>query len=274
MQGRPRQQSAEVVHEPLVFTQTPPPHTYGGTPATPLKSGFGAQGKPQQSALVAQAWPDLDPASPHPTAFNVQRGIPRMSCWHAKGTWFTLPEQQSFSALQDIEASLQMAPAGLHALPLSQRPTGSVATPLLQWPVPVCPWMPPKPQQSESVRQTSPVGRHPLGGWQMSTPLVCGAHARLQQLPPQLGIPPSVMTVPPLQASPATWHPVVPGALGWRQSPSVAPPALLHSPPQHSASVAHASPVCTQNEPPAEQAPLLQSFEQHSAFAMHELPAV
>jgi hypothetical protein len=51
----------------------------------------------------------------------------------------TLPEQQLFSALQDVVASLQMAPAGRHAFPLSHRPTVSVAFALLQLPTPVVP---------------------------------------------------------------------------------------------------------------------------------------
>ena len=131
----------------------------------------------------------------------------------------TLPAQQLFSALQDMLASLQIAPAGRHALPLSQRPTGSFGLALLQLPTPVDPCTPPKPQQSESVRHTSPVGRQPLGGWQIKTPLLYGAHARLQQLPPQVGIPASFKVAPPSpnvppQVSPATRHPVVPGALG------------------------------------------------------------
>ena len=83
----------------------------------------------------------------------------------------TLPEQQLFSALHVVVASLQMAPAGRHALPLSQRPTASVGLVLLQLPVPVVPCVPPKPQQSLSERQISPVGRQPLGGWQMNRPV-------------------------------------------------------------------------------------------------------
>ena len=62
-----------------------------------------------------------------------------MSCWQTKGFWLTLPAQQLFSALHDDVASLQIAPAGLHALPLSHRPTSSVGLLLLQLPVPVEP---------------------------------------------------------------------------------------------------------------------------------------
>jgi len=182
----------------------------------------------------------------------------------------TLPEQQLFSALHDIVASLQMAPAGRQAFPLSQRPTGSLALALLQLPTPVEPCTPPKPQQSESPRQISPVGRQPLGGWQMKTPVLYGAHARLQQLPPHAGrpdafrIPPSPAAPAP-QTSPATVQPVVPGALGCLQRPSVAPCALVQSPPQHSKSDAQTSPVWLQYDPPTEHDPLLQTFEQHCA---------
>ncbi len=130
-QGSPGQQSADVVHAPPLSTQMGP-QTKGGTP-----DGLGTQGKPQQSALVAQACPAREPASAQDSPFNVQRGMPRMSCWQTNGFWLTLPAQQLFSALQDIVAILQIAPAGRHAMPLSQRPTGSLAFALLQWPVPV-----------------------------------------------------------------------------------------------------------------------------------------
>jgi hypothetical protein len=125
----------------------------------------------------------------------------------------TLPEQQLFSALHDMVASLQIAPAGRHALPLSHRPTASPAFALLQLPVPVDPWTPPNPQQSASVPQISPVGRQPLGGWQMRRPERCGAHDRLQHSPPHCGTPPS-LAPDPAQARPATVQPVAPGTLG------------------------------------------------------------
>jgi hypothetical protein len=83
--------------------------------------------------------------------------------------------------------------------------------------------------------------------------------------------PASPVTV--LQTSPATAHPVVPGALGWRQRPSVAPWALLQIPPQHWKSAAQTSPVCVQIEP-SEHVPLLHSLEQHWLCAVHELPVV
>jgi hypothetical protein len=45
-------------------------------------------------------------------------------------------------------------------------------------------------------------------------------------------------------------------------------------PLQHCASVAQASVFCVQKDPPLEQKPPLQSFEQHSKFCMHVLPDV
>jgi hypothetical protein len=87
-----------------------------------------------------------------------------MSCWQTKGFLLTFPAQQLFSALQEPVASLHTAPAGRQALPLSHRPTRSVGLPLLQLPTPVTPFSPLNPQQSESPRQISPVGRQPLGG--------------------------------------------------------------------------------------------------------------
>jgi hypothetical protein len=163
VQGRPGQQSADVVQPPPRLTHSPP-QTRGGTPASPLKLGLGTQAKPQQSALVAHGCPALEPASSHGCPVMVQRGIPRKSCWQTRGLRLTFPAQQLFSALQDVVASLHTAPAGRHALPLSQRPTGSLGFALLQFPTPVVPLSPPKPQQSESVLQISPVGRQPLGG--------------------------------------------------------------------------------------------------------------
>jgi hypothetical protein len=65
--------------------------------------------------------------------------------------------------LHEPVASLQTAPAGRQELPLSQRPTGAPAV-LLQRTEPLPPGMPGEPQQSASLTQISPVGRHPLGG--------------------------------------------------------------------------------------------------------------
>ena len=166
LHGNPEQQSASVVQVPPEGTQLVP--QMNGAPPSPALA-FGKHGRPQQSALVAQGWPAKDPASAQsPT--SVQRGMPSRSCWQTVGSWFTLPAQQLFSALHDVVASLQTAPAGRHEFPLSQRPTGSPA-PLLQRTEPLPPGSPGEPQQSESLPHTSPVGRHPLGGWQTRTPV-------------------------------------------------------------------------------------------------------
>ena len=165
VQGSPGQQSAAVLQLPPRPTHSPP-QTNGGrpAPASAVKAGLGTHARPQQSALLAHAWPALEPPSAQGVPSIVQRGIPRMSCWQAKGFFWTCPEQQLFSALHEVLRSLHTAPAGRHELPLSQRPTGSLGFALLQVPTPVIPWMPPNPQQSESVLQISPVGRQPLGG--------------------------------------------------------------------------------------------------------------
>src|SRR5689334_10677152 len=173
-----------------------------------------------------------------------------------------------------------MAPAGRQALPLSQRPTGSFAFALLQLPTPVEPLTPPKPQQSASVRHTSPVGRQPLGGWQIKTPARKGAHARLQHSPPHAGTPPSFLTTPPSPVAPAphTWpataQPGTPGGCGSMQRPSVAPCVFEQMPLQHSASAAQTSVVCVQNEPLPVQSPPMHTLEQQSPWFVHALPAV
>jgi hypothetical protein len=66
--------------------------------------------------------------------------------------------------------------------------------------------------------------------------------------------------------------------LGCVHVPSDAPEVMLHNPPQHSASCAHASPFCVQNDD-GPQCPLaLHSPEQHAAGpvppAVHALPSV
>lgn len=166
-QGMPGQQSPLVVHAPPVATQVPPQMKAG-----PLLALFGTQGRPQQSTLVAQASPTLEPASLQsvPPFCIVQRGMPKRSCWQTMGFWFTLPAQQLFSALHEVVASLQIAPAGRQAFPLSHRPVLAPAL-LLHVPTPVTFCTPPKPQQSLPSRQVSPVGRQPLGGWQTVTPV-------------------------------------------------------------------------------------------------------
>jgi hypothetical protein len=99
-----------------------------------------------------------------------------------------LPAQQLVFALHESLCSRQIAPAGEHALPLLQRPTGLVPT-FSQVTSERSPsGEPAEPQQSESAMQVSPVGLHPLGGWQISTPVgPNGKHARLQHSPPQIG---------------------------------------------------------------------------------------
>ena len=67
-------------------------------------------------------------------------------------------------------------------------------------------------------------------------------------------------------------HPVPPGAMATTHEPRSAPGALAHSPPQHSVSFEHASPVCTQNDEPAAQVPPVQRREQHSVGNAHGLP--
>ena len=52
-----------------------------------------------------------------------QRGMPRLSCTQFVLTCCTVPEQQRSVDWQENAASLQIDPAGLHLLPLSQRPT-------------------------------------------------------------------------------------------------------------------------------------------------------
>lgn len=167
MQGMPEQQSASVVQAPFAGTHELPPQMNGESPSP--AASFGRQGSPQQSALEAQGSPAFEPASSQsPTP--VQRGIPRRSCWQTLGSMFTLPAQQLFSALHELVASLQTAPAGRQALPLSQRPVGSPAA-LLHIPEPLPPGTPGAPQQSESSTHTSPVGWQPLGGWHTRTPV-------------------------------------------------------------------------------------------------------
>jgi hypothetical protein len=195
-----------------------------------------------------------------------------------------VPAQQRSVALHEFVASRQMAPAGEHALPLSQRPTAAVGLDFAQWTFVISPrglpfGTPGAPQQSLSVVQSSPVGWQPLGGWQMSRPVMYGAHARLQHEPPHCGRPPSTSTTPPSgavppHAWPATVHIPAPPPVATLHVPSVAPAALVHTPPQHSVPTLHASPFCAQYELCAAQWPLVQSDEQHSPSVEHELPDV
>jgi hypothetical protein len=145
--------------------------------------------------------------------------------------------------------------------------------------VPFPPGIPAELQQSLSWRQISPTGWQPLGGWQMSTPVgPYGKHERLQQLPPQLGTPASLSVPPSFAApphdSPATMHCDPPGAAGTEHVPSVIPAFFVQSPPQHSPSVEHTSPVCVQNDDWLEQRPFTQRCEQQSPLVEHVLPEV
>jgi hypothetical protein len=93
LHGRPAQQSAVVVHAPPAGMQLVPPalalHTSGGVPA-----GFGTHGRPQQSALDAQALPSNADGSPVQSISAIkQRGMPSESCLHVF-FWRTLPAQQ------------------------------------------------------------------------------------------------------------------------------------------------------------------------------------
>ena len=69
-------------------------------------------------------------------------------------------------------------------------------------------------------------------------------------------------------------QPGTPVTSGIEQVPSVAPIALAQRPPQHSLSVAQASPNWVQNDGCPSQMPLVHSFEQQSPFIVQELPDV
>jgi hypothetical protein len=164
--GKPAQQSAVVLQFPPSGTHASP-QMNGGSPA-----GLAVHGRPQQSALEAQASPMYSVGSAQSTGAYKHLGMPRLSCTQVGGTEVSeLPAQQLVLALHDVNSSLQMAPAGLHELPLSQRPIGLLSS-LLHWTFDVSPsGRVAEPQQSESWAQISPVGWQPLGGWQMKTPV-------------------------------------------------------------------------------------------------------
>ena len=84
--------------------------------------------------------------------------------------------------------------------------------------------LPAAPQQSLSLRHKSPSMWQPVAGWQIFTPVApYGAQRRLQQL---LHSSQTVPSTPPLQNDgPAGGAPHV---------PTVAPAAILHTPPQQS----------------------------------------
>jgi hypothetical protein len=164
-------------------------------------------------------------------------------------SWFSqLPAQQSHDELHDIVASLQTSPSGLQPIGLRHTPTPGTEpmTHVTGFPDP--PGSPAEPQQSPSCVQMSPTTWHPLAGWQMSTPVgPHGAQARLQHAPPHAGRPPSYTPVPlvpvPPQSCPSC-RPQLAGPPGddVAHVPSVCPAAVVQTPVQQSALVAHASP--------------------------------
>jgi hypothetical protein len=101
--------------------------------------------------------------------------------------------------------------------------------------------VPGAPQQSLVSLHTSPSTWQPLAGWQMDTPVgPYGAQSRLQQslqAPQTVPSIPSLQNVGPLGAAPHV--------------PTVLPDAIVHVPEQQSLSLAHKSPLCTQNEAPS-----------------------
>jgi hypothetical protein len=99
-----------------------------------------------------------------------------------------LPAQQLAFALHELVDRRQIAPAGLQELPLVHRPTSFVPDfSQVTWALSPS-GNPSDPQQSLSARQTSPVGRQPLAGWQINIPIgPKGRHARLQHSPPHTG---------------------------------------------------------------------------------------
>ncbi len=262
--GRPAQQSASVLHAPPDFTQLSP-QMYG----EPLPLVLGTQGMPQQSALVAHAWPVMAPASPvQPPAASVQRGMPSRSRWQVS-LCCTLPAQHTSVAEHDWDCSRQIDPAGEHFWPWLHSPSFAPAA-FEHLVFASLSGLPGPPQQSLSVAHTSPVGRQPLGGWQTWTPVgPYGAHEWLQQnVSPHAVVPPAAHTVP------AMWQPPAPGPVGTLQVPSVAPLAFVQMPPQHSPSCEHASPVCVQNDGLPEHMPFTQYCEQQSPLPAQLLPEV
>jgi hypothetical protein len=208
----------------------------------------------QQSALEAQA----PPASAHSP--SAHRGMPSLSCLHVSCV-SQLPAQQLQSLLQLDDLSLQTSPFGMHALPASEPPVGlrqiPAVSPALMThvtsPSPGVP-LPAPPQHWELLVQRSPSMRHPEAGWHTRTPVgPHGAHARLQQLPPHAGTPPSPVTMPPSAAVPAQsipsgWHALA-GPVGVApHTPSCAPVVFVHTPEQQSPPLEQASPICPQND--------------------------
>jgi hypothetical protein len=186
-----------------------------------------------------------------------------------------------FSALHESPSpGLQMLPGSRHEPPLSQRPNSDVGVAFEQWTGPSTGGgAPDHPQQSLSTRQTSPVGRHPDGGWQTLNPESAPknpqereqqvwSHGNAPVAPASPSVP--VQTVP-LGAQPLGTPPPLVGA---PQTPVTLPGCFTQLAPQHSKLVEHTSPCCVQNETAPEQVPLLQRPEQHSVPVAHGFPAV
>jgi len=109
----------------------------------------------------------------------------------------------------------------------------------------------------------SPSTRQPSAGWQIFTPVGWyTAHSALQQSPHVLHVVPSI---PALQS--------VAPVIGCVHVPSM-PAPIVQMPPQQSASCAHASPLCTQNDDGPHVWFALHSAEQQSPSAAHALPFV
>jgi hypothetical protein len=154
LHAMPAQQSAVVVQ--------PPPDGMHAPPHTSAPLAFGVHGRPQQSALDAQALPVNAAGLVQSISAMRQRGMPSESCLQVSA-WITLPAQQSALALHSFVFRRQIAPAGVHACPLVHRP--SAAPPDLEHVTFVLSpsGSPADPQQSLSSLQSSPVGLQPLG---------------------------------------------------------------------------------------------------------------
>jgi len=111
----------------------------------------------QQSALDAHACPGARHAAP------VHRGTPTLSGLHVS-LFSQLPAQQSHDALQDIVASLQTSPLGLHPIGLRHTPSGPPPEKSQVTGEPDPPGSPAEPQQSASLAHRSPTTWQPLAG--------------------------------------------------------------------------------------------------------------
>jgi hypothetical protein len=172
LHGSPEQQSASIVHSPLVFTHVPS-HT------------LFTQGLPQQSALVAHFEPGGTTMPSLQTKFTArQRGMPSASReQHASGLLLQndgpgappsgrSPSQQSFDVPPHApDAALQTSPGRRHWRN-SQRPNvspvgtvhvfGALGSPPAPFTRPV--GRPGPPQQSLSALHSSFCGLQPEGG--------------------------------------------------------------------------------------------------------------